>query len=171
MEDCRCPKIATEFDLPQQPPNLVTPKSLRGQLLAAKLLDLSGWVRWEVASLNQMVDEAANRNQTTVDARHRLPLVSMEVISEIHNITDGDPLDGEPFPIGFGEPSGELSQVVPNRLVRVVGEVVAVEVFPHQRWFVGSDDQTLENIMVTILTGFLTHSRQTLDRVYTQLAA
>ena len=52
-----------------------------------------------------------------------------------------------------------------DRLSCVVGEVVAVEVLPHQRWFVGSDDQTLENIMVTILTGLWTHSRQTLGRV------
>jgi hypothetical protein len=153
MEDRRRSKIATEFDLPQQPSNLITTKALRGQLLAMKFFDLSGRIRFEVAGLNQMVDEAADRNQAPVHTRHRLSLVPMEVISEIDHITDGDPLDGETFSVGLNEPTGELSQVVADRLSCVVGEIVAVEVFPHQRWFFGPDDQTLENIMMTILTG------------------
>ena len=65
-------------------------------------------------------------------------------------------LTDEPFPIGLGEPAGELSQVVADRLSGVVGEIMAVEIVPHQGWFVGSDEQAIENIMVRILTGFWT---------------
>ena len=79
----------------------------------------------------------------------------MKVVAEVHNITDGDPLHEEPFPIGLGEPTGELPQVAADRLPGVVGEIVAVEVFPHQRWFVGADRQTLENIMMRNSCGFL----------------
>jgi len=153
MEDRRCPKIATEFDLPQQSSHFITPKTLRGQLLAAKLFDLSGWIRFEVAGLNQMVDEAADGYQTTIDTRHRLPLVPMEVVSEIDHITDGDPLDDESFPIDLGEPRCELSQIVADCLSCVVGKIMVVEVGAHQGRLVGSDQQTLENIMMTILTG------------------
>ena len=51
-----------------------------------------------------MVDETADRDQAPVDARYRLLLVPMKVVAEVHDITDGDPLDDEPFPIRFDEP-------------------------------------------------------------------
>ena len=71
---------------------------LGAKLLAAKFLDLSGWVRLEIALLNQMVEKSANRHQAPIDARHRLLLVPMEVVAEIHDVTDGDPLDRRTFP-------------------------------------------------------------------------
>ena len=80
-------------------------------------------------------------------------------------------LTGEPFPVGLGEPPGELPQIVANRLLGILGEIVAVQVFPHQEWFVDSDEQTIENVMVTVLTALWTDSRRTLHSFSPQLTA
>jgi len=82
----------------------------------------------------------------------------VEVISEIHHITDGGPLHDEVFPIGSANHEANFRSRA-DCLSCVLGEIVAIKLFPHQRWFVGADRQTLEK---RYGEGFLRVSRQTI---------
>ena len=105
---------------------------------------------------NQPIKEPANHHQGTVDACNRLPLVSMQIVAKISHVSKRDPFHNEKFPIGFAEPSSKLPKIVLDCSTGVDREIIGSEVARHERWFLGSDKQTLKNIIVPIAALFWT---------------
>jgi hypothetical protein len=84
-----------------------------------------------VTLADEPIEEAANHNQSSIDAGNRLPSIPMQVIAKVGHISKRDSFHNEKFPVGLAEPSGEFTQVVPDRLPGVRRKVMTSKVACH----------------------------------------
>ena len=86
VEDGVCPNVLPKLDLSKQQANLAAIQTLRGELLAAKLLHLLGRVRLDVALSASQAKKLSDRHEAAVDRRHGLAFLTTKVILEVGDV-------------------------------------------------------------------------------------
>jgi hypothetical protein len=104
-----------------------------------------------MAMFGQPSEEPANGDQIAVDGRHGLSTIPPKMISEIADVSGGDPRDGERFAIGSGEPFGKLPHVENEATPRARSEIVRVQILLKQVSLNLADRDALENIYRRII--------------------
>ena len=150
-KDRICPKIVSEFDLPQQFPHLGSVQSFGSQRRSLQILDGLARIGGDMALLDQPAEEPADRGQIAVDGGNGLTSVPPKVRSEIGDVSGGDSADDEPFAVGCREPLGKLTKVEDVSAPRARCVVVRVQVRLEQVVFDFANQNAIEMIYRRII--------------------
>lgn len=83
VEDGVRPDVLSQFDLSEQSHHLGTVESLRGKLLAAKLLHGRRRVRRNMALIDQPLEVPTDRHQCPIDGGDGVPTISSQTVPEV----------------------------------------------------------------------------------------